>query len=329
MLHETAGLLDRARALKEVAAAAPVLWAGGTLNTADDSVNLQVFGVDLNSPLYAPIRQALVAGEFLKPEDRDGVMIGKRLADSLGVEVGKKVNLVLINSDGNPVEGNFTVRGLFSTGVPSYDDSAAFLSLSKAQAFTNIADGVSAIVILLHDQEDAEKVATALQSPGTTTTTWRDLNSVLLEAVKSAMIVYVILDAIVMLIVAVIIANTLLMAVFERIREMGILAALGMKGRQIASMFFIEGVILGVAGILTGITLGSIGIAYLSRVGIPIGDVGAATGSIALGTIMYAHFVPATVISLSVGTLATILLASLYPTWFAVRLEPVEALHSS
>jgi ABC-type antimicrobial peptide transport system permease subunit len=139
----------------------------------------------------------------------------------------------------------------------------------------------------------------------------------------------VILDGIVMLIVAVIIANTLLMAVFERIREIGILAALGMKSRQIMQMFLFEALILGLAGIVVGVVLGSVGVAYLSNVGIPLGAAASAAGrNIALGSTMYAHFTPGTFMWLSVWTLVFVLLASLYPARFAARQEPVDALRS-
>jgi ABC-type antimicrobial peptide transport system permease subunit len=117
------------------------------------------------------------------------------------------------------------------------------------------------------------------------------------------------------------------MAVFERVREMGILAALGMKGRQIMQMFLCEAALLGLAGIAVGIGLGLVSIAYLATVGIHIGEMASATGSLALGTTMYARFAPSGIVMLSAWTLAIILAASLYPAWFAARLEPADALH--
>ena len=118
------------------------------------------------------------------------------------------------------------------------------------------------------------------------------------------------------------------MAVFERIREMGILAALGMKGRQITLMFLIEAAILGVAGVILGNIIGSVGVAYLANTGIPTGDMGAAADGIALGATMNAAFDVGGMISLSMWTLIITLLAALYPAFYASRLEPVEALHT-
>lgn len=329
LLNNPDGLATRLNRMSEVKAATPVLWAGSILSAGDESVSLQVFGIDPASQFYNPIRESLVGGQFLTPDDRSGIMIGQPLAASLGVGVGQKVNLALVNADGKADEATFTIRGLFSTGIVSYDESAVFMPLGKAQAFAGTGDRASAIVVLLNRQDDTEKVAAAIQSQGVATLTWRDSNQFVLQTVETAMSFYVILDGIVMLIVAVIIANTLLMAVFERIREIGILAALGMKGRQIMEMFLFEALILGLAGIGVGFALGSVGVAYLSNVGIPLGASASAAGSnFAIGSTMYAHFVPGTFMWLSLWTLLFVLLASLYPARFAARQEPVDALRS-
>jgi ABC-type lipoprotein release transport system permease subunit len=328
LLENADAIAGQAAALPQVKAAAPVLWAGGVLNTADESAGLQVYGIDTASALYDPIRQAIVAGAFLAADDRDGILIGKRLADSLGLEVGGRANLVIIDGDGRPAEAPFTIRGTFSTGMPAYDESAAFLPLAKAQAFTNTAGHASAVVILLNRQDDADKVATALRGVGGNVQTWRELNAVFLQMMQTAMSFYVLLDLIVILVVAVIIANTLLMAVFERIREMGILAALGMRGRTIMLMFVLEAAILGLAGIAVGILLGSAGVAYLANVGINVGDMGTVAEGLALGSVMRARFDLPVFAQLAVETLIVILLAALYPARMAAHREPAEALRA-
>lgn len=330
LLADPDGLAARARALPEVQAAAPVVWASGILDTLDDSAGLQVYGIDTESPIYAPIRAALVDGTFLTPDDRSGILIGKSLADSMGIGVGQKANLAIVNSDGRPDEGTFTVRGLFATGIPTYDEGAALMPLSKAQAFTGTNRHASAIFILLNDQADTDKVAAALRGPDVAVLTWSDLNQLFVQAFRTGMSFYALLDFIVMLIVAVIIANTLLMSVFERIREMGILAALGMKGRQILQMFLLESASLGLAGIALGLVVGSAGVGYLATRGFAIDDKVATVGGsgIALGTTLYARFVPGTFAALALVMLLIVLLASLYPAWYAARLEPVEALRT-
>jgi ABC-type lipoprotein release transport system permease subunit len=328
LLDDPGGLTGRTAELPEVRAAAPVLWATGILNTVEDSAGLRIYGVDPISPIYAPIQEAMVAGAFLTADDRSGILIGRRLANDLNIDVGQNVNLTIVNADGQTDEAVFTVRGLFATGIYNYDQNAVFMPLARAQTFTGVGGRASAIIILLYNQGDADRVAAALAAPAVVTLTWRDINRLLLQAIEGSTIFYLFLDIIVMLVVAVVIANTLLMSVFERIREMGILAALGMKGRQIMLMFILEAVILGLAGIAVGVVLGLAGVTYLATAGLYIGDMGAVAGGVALGSRVYAQFAPATFAWLSFWTLVIILLASLYPAWFAIRREPAEALRA-
>ena len=329
LLDDADALLAQVNGMSEVETATQVLWASGVLSNIQESVGLRVTGIDPSSPIHDPIRQGLIAGEYLAPDDRSGILIGQRLADQMGVSVGQRVSLAAGNANGQPEEGLFTVRGLYATGFPGYDESTVFLPLSRAQAFMGTGERASAIVIMLHQQEDAEGVAAALAGPGLSTLDWMDLNSVLLTVVETGLSFYYLLYGIVILIVAVIIANTLLMAVFERTREIGILSALGMKGRQIRLMILLEAAILALVGIAIGIFLGSAVVTYLSNTGIYIGDASSTiVQGITLGTTMYTSFVPADILSLSTWMLAIVLLVSLYPAWYASRLEPVTALQA-
>ena len=327
LLANSAALAANAEQMPEVETSTPILLAPVILSTAQDSMGLALRGIEPSSSFYDPIRDGIVAGEFLTADDRSGIVIGKSLADELGLQVGSNVSLSIVNASGQPDEAIFTVRGLFTTDVISYDEGSVFMPLTRAQAFADTGDRASAVIILLHDEQTADRVAAALEQPGVTAVTSDEMNRLIIETFKTGSSFYVILYGIVMLVVAVVIANTLLMSVFERIREMGILASLGMKGRQIMTMILIEAGILAVLGIGVGIVLGAAFVGYLANVGFAFQGMGAVEG-FAITSTMYAQFNPSGMISLSVWTLVIILLASLYPAWFAARLEPVEALHS-
>jgi ABC-type lipoprotein release transport system permease subunit len=330
LLQDPQGLATQVQALNGVQVATPVLWANGMLTARDESVGVQVYGIDPLSEAHAPIRDALVAGQFLAPDDRGGILIGQRLAESLGVTIGQDISLLVSTADQQPDEAIFTIRGLYATGISNYDETTVFLPLSKAQAFTRAGERASSIRILLDDREQAEAVAAALRTPERSVLTWRELNKVLLQAMEQGAVFLQLMYLVVLGIVAVVIANTLLMAVFERTREMGILAALGMKGRQILMMFLLEAATLALAGIVLGDLLGALGVAYFATVGLPIGDAAAAasTNIIAYGNMLYARFSPSDMVSLSVMGLIITLLASLYPAWLAARLEPIDALRA-
>jgi len=232
-------------------------------------------------------------------------------------------------SDERPDEAVFAVRGLYATGVPAYDETTVFLPLAKAQSFTRAGERASALFVLLKDREQADAVAAALSTPGLSVRTWRELNELLLEAARMSAGYMNIVYLIVLAMVAVVIANTLLMAVFERTREMGILAALGMKSHEILVMFLLEAGMLGLAGIIVGTALGGLGVAYLAQEGIHVGDLASAAGTFQISETIYARWSPPDVAWICTAALSIMLLASLYPAWFAARLQPIEALRSS
>jgi len=329
LLNDTQGLVAQARTLAGVRVATPVLWASGILSTREESAGVRVFGIDPLSEASAPFQEGVTSGQFLTPDDRGGVLMGQRLAESLGVSVGDNVSLLVNTADEQPDEAVFTIRGLYNTRIPAYDEATVFLPLAKAQAFTRTEGRASAILILLHHQEDADAVASVLSAPGLNVLTWHDLNQLILQAVETSMGMMYLMYLVVLAVVAVVIANTLLMAVFERTREMGILAALGMKGRQIMAMFVLEATTLGVIGIILGILLGSLGVYYLATQGWHIGEMAtAASAEIGYSETIYARFSVSDTVSLSIAELVITLLASLYPAWFAARLEPIDALRA-
>jgi len=318
----------RAMTMPEVRAAAPILWLDAVLSTGNESIGLQVYGIDVTSALHDPLRASIVAGAFLDANDRSGVLMGERLAQSLNLKVGDTVHLVTINANGEPVEAPFVIRGLFSSGVLVYDESVLFMPLTRAQSFALTGNRASTVMIELHERNDAERVAAALAQPGLQGLTWRDMNAFIIQSMDTAFSFYMILDAIVMLIVAVIIANTLLMAVFERVRELGILAALGMKRLQILQMILFEAAIIAQAGIAVGVVLGLLGVTFLTQNGFVLGEMAATAGNLPMSNVIYARFAPDLFAWLAVWTFLIALLASLYPAWFAARLEPVRALHT-
>jgi ABC-type lipoprotein release transport system permease subunit len=329
LLDNSGDLAAQVQAIEGVEVASPVLWASGIIGTREESVGVKVFGIDPLSDVHQTVRDGLVAGQFIQSDDRSGVVLGRRLAESMGLTVGDQVSLLVNTSNQQADEATFTIRGLYHTGVLNYDATTVFLPLSKAQAFTRTEGRASAIVALLSDRERADAIAQALGTPGVTVLTWRDMNQLVLQAVEMSMGITYLMYLIVLAVVAVVIANTLLMSVFERVREMGIMAALGMKGRQIMAMFMMEAATLGLVGVVLGVLLGSLGVLYLATVGLNIGEMATvAAAEIAYGEVIYGEFAPAATIQLSVVAMVIILLASLYPAWFAARLEPIDALRT-
>jgi len=314
--------------LPQVTIATPRLFASGIINTSREAIGVQLMGIDPTSPANAPIVQGMIAGSFITPDDQNGILIGQTLAQKLGVKVGDQIDLSANTANGSVNEQNFIVRGIFSTNTPAYDQSTIFMPLAKAQAFTATQNHASTIFIMLDNRDLSNSVAAALTSPGYQVLTWQKMNDLVLETEQLANGYMVLIYLIVLAITATVIVNTLIMAVYERTREIGILAAIGMKGRRIMSLFLAEASMLAVAGIAFGLVLGWLICAYFAKYGFYIGNIGT-NYQFLLGDRIYAMLTWSDTINLTIIALIITLIASLYPAILAARLEPVEALHGN
>lgn len=313
------------KTLPEVITATPRLIASGILSLSDESKGVQIIGVDPLSNANQPFREGLIAGEFIRPEDREGIMIGNILADKLKLAVGDAVNLLVNTSNGDVDEQLFTIRGIFTTRTPGFDEFNVLMPLTKAQAFTVTENHASTIFVLLHENDQAEPVARAIQSSLYKALTWQEQNQFVTQFEEYAGAFMIVLYLIVLGITATVVTNTLVMAVFERAREIGILAAIGMKGSGIMAQFLTEAALLATGGVIGGLLLGGAMVAYFTINGIYIGDYGI-TGVLFEDRI-YAHLTLENTVVLGIVTYIITLVASLYPALLAARMEPVEALH--
>jgi len=310
--------------LAPVKVATPRLFASGIASAGDQSTGVRVFGIDPLSPANAPYRDGLLSGEFLTSDDREGLLIGQPLADKLGLKAGDPLNLSVNTSNGDVAQQIFTVRGVYSTQTNGFDSTTVFMPLAKAQAITQTENHASTIFVLLKDKAETEAVAAALQTSNYKVLPWTKMNELIIQFEDLANSYMVIFYLIVLGVTATVIVNTLIMAVFERTREIGILSALGMKGRNILLMFLIESSLLAVGGVIMGLILGSLLVAYFTHFGFYIGQMG--ISGMMIGNTIYAKLAVQDTVKLTVLAFIITLLAGLYPAFLAARLEPVQAL---
>ncbi len=308
------------KSVPHVTIATPRLFASGIINTSSEAIGVQLMGIDPTSPANIPIVKGMIAGSFITPDDQNGILIGQSLAQKLGIKVGDQIDLSANTANGDVNEQNFIVRGTFSTDTPSYDQSTIFMPLAKAQAFTATQNHASTIFIMLDNRDLSNSVAAALNSPGYQVLTWQKMNDLILQLEQLANAYMVIIYLIVLAITATVIVNTLIMAVYERTREIGIMAAIGMKGRRIMSLFLAEAGILAVIGIAFGLVLGWLVCAYFARYGFYIGNIGT-NYQFLLGNRIYAIQTLNDTINLTIIALIVTLVASLYPAVLAARLR--------
>ena len=310
--------------LAPVQLATPRLYASGIVASGDNSLGARIIGVDPASAANAPFANGMLSGAFLKSDDNEGIVIGQPFADKLGLNTGDKVNLLINTSNGDVAQQDFFVRGIYTTHTPGFDQSTVFMPLAKAQAITQTQNHATLIFVLLKDREQTGAVATALTTSQYQVVTWEQANSLLVQFNQFSNFFMGLLYLIILAITATVIINTLIMSVFERTREIGILAAIGMRSSSIMGMFFAESSLLAVGGIAMGLALGGILVSLFAKYGFPIGNIGV-TG-FTLGDRIYAYFVPSDAITLTILAFIITLLAGLYPAIMAANLEPVEAL---
>lgn len=325
LIEDPASVAAQVGSLPAVKEATPRLYAAGIVAVGNETIGVRIIGIDPQVTANAPYLEGLRSGVFLAPDDRDGILIGQSLADKINAGVGDTLTVLVNTSNGDVDQQPFTVKGIYSTKTPTYDQSTVLMSLSKAQAITRTENHASILFVLLHDRFQADAVKAALQTSQYQVQTWEDMNTLLVELENFAGAYMIVIYLIILGITATVIVNTLVMSVFERTREIGILSAMGMRSSRIMTLFFAESAMLAVGGIIIGMILGSLLVAYLSRYGIFIGDMG--VSGILIGERIYAYLEMQDAINLTITALVVSILAALYPALLAARLEPVQALH--
>lgn len=314
-------------ALPPVEAATPRLYASGFLATGNDSAGVRIYGIDPTSSANAPYRNGLLNGNFLTADDSGGILIGQPMAARLHLNVGDSVGLSVNTANGNVDEQNFTVRGIFSTNTYGFDNATVLMPLAKAQAITQTQNHASTIFILLKDTTAAATVVDALKSSGNLKVlTFAEMNPLVLDWEKMAQSYIGLFYMIILAIGASVIINTLIMSVYERTREIGILSAIGMRGGGILGLFLAESSLLAVCGVIFGLVIGMTGITLFNINGFNIGQMG--ISGILVSNTIYAKPVLADNINLAIITFIVTLLAGLYPAIMASRMEPIAALRA-
>lgn len=318
-------IVQKISSLPPVIAATPRLFVSGIIASKDITAGVRVIGIDPTSKANEPYRLGLLEGQFLTLDDRDGILIGQPLAKKLDLKTGDSINVSVNNSNGDVSEQSFIVRGIYSTQTYGFDSVSVFMALPKAQTISGTENHASIIFILLNDNAQTDSVKNAIQAPGYKIVTWTEMNDLIIQTENFANSYINMFAFIILAITATVITNTLIMAVFERTREIGILSAIGMKASRIMGMFLMESSLLTIGGLVMGIIMGLLMVAWFNGHGFYIGNMGI-SGMLIQDTI-YPNLTLTDTIRVSVISFVISLLAGMYPAVIAARMEPVEALH--
>ncbi len=323
-------VVQAANAQPQVVAAAKRINTGGFITSAEGSFPISITGLEPSVEMPVSIQaENINQGRFLLDDEGDAIVIGQGLADLLQVNVNDRVNLTGRSKQGQMRQRTMTIVGIYDLGMREVEEGAVFMSLPEAQTLYNLRQQATEVAVTLQDMGHEKAVLTTLQTtlPGAEVDSWQTLKPEIRETMDTKKIFTTVIGLIIIFIASIGILNLMMMAVFERTREMGVLAALGMKGRQIMGLFLLEGALIGVVGAVIGCVLGSLLLGWLGQVGIDYSAASGAGEMVALmGNRLYPSVTPAGVISRGVIVAIIATLASLYPAWQASRKEPAEAL---
>ena len=269
-----------------------------------------------------------VEGRFLESVDDSGVVIGRKLADTLDTEVGKRIVLMSQGPDNDIADRGFRVVGLFGANVEAFEETYVFAGKQTIQKMLGIGDRVTEIVVLGDSYRDVEEEyarASAIVGDGVEVQRWNEVDTYLgtmLNVMDGFVLVWVI---VIFLALSFGLVNTLVMAVFERVREIGLMLALGMKPGNILGQILIESMLLLIIGLAVGNLLAWLTIKPLEG-GIDISIVAEGMAMMGASSMLYPELRTQDVVLANVVVLVLGFVASLSPAWRASRYEPIEAI---
>ena len=273
------------------------------------------------------IADSVVDGQYLESVDDRHVLLGRKLVEQLETKLGRRIVLMSQDPENNIAERGFRIGGIYDTDLQATETSYVFAGIETVRSMLKMGNGVSEISLLGHDYRDLEGLAAEVRAAAgnAETKTWLQLDpymASMLGVMDGCIIVWF---SIIFLALSFGLVNTLLMAVFERTREIGLIQALGMPPGNILYMVLIESLIMLLIGLLAGNLLSWLTILPIQD-GIDISAVAdglewAGMGSTLLPSVNFSDVLLANAIVLVLGVAA-----SLFPAWRASRKVPVEAI---
>ncbi len=327
-------IAEKVERQSDVVALTPFIYSQVMVNNSGNVTGAILRGVDPDSAGKVVGIARMIKGGSLNALKglRDGppaIIIGRELSRQINVYVGDILKVVAPEGKLTPLgrapnTRQYEVAGIFDSGMYEYDSTMVFVSIEEAQDFLGLGDRVTGIELRVKDIYESDKVGKRIQEGlgyPFWTKDWKAMNRSFFSALKLEKITMFVILTMIVLVGALNIISTLVMVVMEKNRDVAILRAMGASAKSIMSVFMIQGVLVGVVGTLAGLGSG-LGICYLlgkyKFINLP-------------SDVYYISTLPVKVESLdilvvAVAALLISFLATLYPSWYASRLNPVETL---
>jgi putative ABC transport system permease protein len=324
-------VVQAAQVQPQVVAASRRINTGGFVSSREATMPVMISGIE--PELEAPVgllAQNMARGRYLTADDQDLILIGQAMAAQLKVGVGDRITLLGRATHEQMRRRTMTVVGIYDLGFAEMEKGMVYVSLAEAQALFDLRDSATEVVVSLPTVGKEQPVIDALRTalPDYEVDSWITAEAAVQQTLGTKDQVMGLFGLVTLMVAGVGILNLMLMAVFERTREIGVLGALGLKRRETMLLFLLEGLLIGVLGVLAGGALGGVIVGYFGRVGMYFGNFGDYSPMVALlGDRVYFEVGIVRLLSRCLTVLIIATLAALYPAWQASRQEPAEALH--
>lgn len=323
-------LLKRIADIPEIKLAVPRSITNGMLSTATGSAGVQINGVVPALEYQASqLNRKVREGKLFDSTRRNEIMVGKKLAVKLKLKPGSKLVLTFTDTSGNMVSGAFRVAAIYQSDNAPLDERNVYVVLPDLNILLGSGHAYQEIAILLKNDNDVKAVQQQLRNDFSSyqIESWRELSPETDLLVRTTDQYSYIIITIIMLALAFGIVNTMLMAILERTREIGMMVALGTNRLKIFLLILSETVFLTLAGTPVGIGIGWLTITYFTKHGLDLSGMGKEMmSSFGFGTMVYPEFPADKLGGVLMIVTATAIIACLFPAVKALKLQPVEAL---
>ena len=271
---------------------------------------------------------SIVDGRYLESADDRGIVVGRKLLERLETDLGKRVVLMSQDPDNEIADRGFRIVGVFSAKLEMQEESLVFAAKDTVRAMLGIGDYVTEIAVQGSDYRNVTPLVgqvSTVVGQETEVLPWTELNSYLgtmLSVMDGFVIVWTV---VIFLALSFGLVNTLVMAVFERVREIGLMLALGMRPRAILAQVIVESMLLLAIGLAFGTLLAWLTIAPLQD-GIDLSGVGQGLEMFGASSVLYPELTLYDIVLSNVVVLGLGFFASLSPAIRASRYEPIEAI---
>ncbi len=324
-------VIAEASKLPQVILAARRIVTGGMVTNREGAFSVNIVGIEPEKEAAVCLEAKNVsAGRFLTSQDKDAIFIGKGLASAMNVTAGDRITLTGRDAKKQMRKHTMTVVGVYDLGMSDIEKRSVYLPLADAQYLYNLDGQSSEVAITLKQIGEEGAVIGALKAalPGYEYSDWSTNFPEMTSAIETKSFAMNMFGVIVMAVAGIGVLNMLLMAVYERTREIGLMGALGMKPHQIRWLFVLEGAMIGLVGVVMGIVLGLVINGVLGQVGIDYSKFSGMTSYTALVTgRVYTTLGLENIWWRAPIILLITILFALYPAFRASQREPAEALH--